>query len=573
MFKDRVRLFLIFVFVFIFDFCFAGVDVVRKEKNNVVTYFLRVNQAEYKVLYLPKEADNPRILREIKNLVFSNEIIKYEVRYDDSVGNYGIFVNGRVLFYFDKYWAYVLGYSSLQDLINSYLKNLENFKFLPEVFFDRNYVEAFVNQTVYVRIYNRAGKNFSLNIPEYCYYSDGKLVVKSDKPIFQQVALLEYPGGQDMLYLTFKIPSFDLKYDHNVIKYRDFNNLKDFDFFKSFIYPNLEIRVDEGFHYKMVNEKYGLNFLLFTKNSMFPFKDISKSYKIFFQKDRERGDIKFDYLVISNNPERIAKKGMIFDTLIIEERGYWIWFHHLFDTTLNYCIEIQNRENKEVEIEFFVSSNGSKSEVETGLKSSINFFDFLRNRSLLKANLLPYQKVRLVFEKGYINQVITGFVYLKSSGKLDLKIFAYDKVIPGDIMGADGSVRTTGKFFNPLIIKEFEYKTSKNFDSFRIPAGETLINNGIQNYSNYGVLYRIVFKIHNDQNFVQKVNVYFSAISGYSPLVFFRDDRIFRVDSGMYKKMFSVLVVPGETVEVPIGVLITPGLSYPIEFEITGNNL
>lgn len=557
----------------IFDFCFAGIDVVKKEKSNVVSYFLKVNQSEYKILYLPRSADSPKILQEIKEFVFSDKPINYEVRYDENAGSYGIFINQKVLFYFDKNWAYILGYYSLKDLVESYLRNLENLKFLPEVFFDRNYVETLVNQPVYVRIYNKTGKNFSLNIPEYCYYRDGKLVIRYDKPVFQKAILLEYPGGQDILYLTVKTPSFYLGYERNIVKYRDFADIKNFDFFKSFIYPNLELKSDANFYYEVSNKEGGLNFLLFTKDSRFPFKDVRKSYKIVLQKDRERSDVRFDALVMSNNPEKIKGKGLIFDSQILEDRGYWIWFHHLFEANLNYCIEIQNQEAKEVEIEFFISLNKSRSEIETGLRSSIDFFNFLSNRNLIKANLLPYQKVRLVFEKGYVNQVITGFVYLKSSKGLNLKIFAYDKVLPENVMNPDGSVRTTGKFFNPLIVKEFEYKTSKNFDSFRVPTNETLINNGIENYSNYGVLYKVIFKIYNDQDFEQKVNVYFSAISGHTPLIFFKDGRIFRVDSGMYKKIFSTLILPGQTLEIPISVLVTPGLSYPIEFEITGNKL
>ncbi|MFN3478397.1 MAG: hypothetical protein ACK4ZM_03405, partial [bacterium] len=551
-FREKFKYFWIlwvFTFVFVFDFCSAGVDIVRKEKNNIVSYFLKVNQIEYKILYLPKSGDNPRIINDIRRAVFSDEPVKYEVRYDEWVGKYGIFINGKKLFYFDKNWAYLLGYYSLQDLVKSYLVNLENFKYLPEVFFDRNYIEVLVNDTAYVKIYNKTDKSFSLNIPEYCYYGNGNLVIRSDKPAFKQAVLLDYPGGQDVLYLTVKMPSFYLKYDRNIVKYTNFSYVKNFDFFKSFIYPNLDIKSDGNFYYEAESKEYGLNFSLFTKDSRFPFKDVKKNYKIIFQKDKEINDVRFDSLIISNNPEKIGKKGIIFDSQIMEGKGYWIWFHHLFEANLNYCVEIQNQEDREVKVEFFVNLNKSKSETETGLKTSVDFFGFLKNKDLVKVNLLPYQKVRLVFEKCYVNQVITGFVYLRSSEKLGLKIFAYDKVLSEDVMEPDGSVRTTGKFHNPLIIKEFEYRTSKNFDSFRVPGNEVLLNNESKNYSNYGVLYKIIFKIHNDQDFNQRVNLYFSAISGYTPLVFFRNGEVFRVDSGMYRKMFSVLIEPGEIVE------------------------
>lgn len=569
----RTKFFLGFLW-FILTFAYSAVEIFEYQKNNVVFYFLKVNHAEYKIFYLPKYRDSARIKRIFEKVVFSNEPVIYEIKYDSKKGSYKILLNKNELFCFDKNIAYELGYSNLRDLAESYKRNLDNLKYLPEVFFSKGYIEALVNQETQIGIFNKTGKNFILNLPEYCYYVDSKVIVRSDKPVFQQVISIDYPGGQDISYITVKVPTFEIAYTQNIVKFKNYYMLENLDWFKMLVYPNVKVNTEVDLKYSIKQSRNKFNFFIYTRGSSFPFKDVKKNYQIVFNREKEKtGGLEFDYLIILNNPEKISTRGIIFESEVLENHGYWIWFHHQFDADLNYCIEIENIQNIDVNLEFFSSLNKSRNEVETGIKSSYKFFEFLKNKDTLEINLLPKQKFRVVIEKGYINQVLTGFVYFKSSKFLNLKVFAYDKVLPSEAVFPDGTSRTTGKFHKPLIIKEFYYKTSKNFESFKIPDKEIVSSKYGKNYSNYGVLYKIIFKLYNDKDSVQQVNIYFSSISGYTPFIFFKDNGIFKINSGMYKKLFSISLFPKQSIEIPISFLITPGLSYPIEFEITGANL
>ncbi|MCX7758130.1 MAG: hypothetical protein N2169_00735 [bacterium] len=570
-----IRSSIIFI-ILIFSFCFAGIELVKKEKNKIVHYFLKFNNTEYRLIYLPKSMDNPNIMRVLKKNIFSDLPVKYKIAFNEYNGNYGVYINNDLLFTFDKYCAYSLGYSDINSLLQSYHNNLSNLKYVPDVFFESTYIEALVNQTKSIRIFNKSNRSFTLNIPEYCYYQDGKLYIKHSKPILQQTITVSYDNITDSSYITIKIPTIEVRDYQYSIYYRNPIIFEKVNLFKSFILPNLVQNGDYEIKYSEMRTSKGRRYRIWTPEAFFPYKSVQREVEIALKNDKTVPNMGFDYLIMSNNPEKIQKKGIIYETDILEKSGYWIWFHHQFMSNLNYCIEIENLEEygqDVVEIEFFGSFNKSDSEVETGIRTSIDFYEFFKNKAIAKTKVYPNQKVRLIFEKVFVNQVITGFLYLNSNKKLKLRIFTFDGAFPSEYLPEDGTPRSTGKFPKPIIHKEYHFETAKNFDSFRLPDKEIISNQEKQNYSNYGVLYKLIFKITNNKEYFQKVSIYFSSISGYTPLIFMNNLDIYRVSSGSYKKILEVSLKPYETVDYPISFVITPGLSYPIEFEISTSNL
>lgn len=559
--------FLLFLLLNTFQ-SFAGVEIKRTKHKNLVTYTLLTNNTEYKIIYLPSHKDSPQIMKVLNQNIFSNNPLTYKIKYNDHFNHYEIYINNDLLFSFDKQTAYQIGYSNLQSLINSYNISLSNLKYVPEIFFEKPYIETIVNQTSYVKIYNKTGKSFTLNIPEYCYYQDGKLYINSNSPVFQQTITLNYEGGEDNCIITSKIPSFSLARKNFTIQYNDKHLINKIDLIKSFILPNIQKNND--IEIKFVKDPKG--YLVYTDSSSFPYKDIKELVTFNLIPDHQQPKLNFDYLIMSNNPEKINQKGIIFESDIFENSSYWIWFHHSFQTNLNYCIEIQSFQKSNLEI--FLDYNKNNSEIDTGIKTATNFYQFLLNKPILKTTLYPNEKMRLIIEKMKPEQVITGFIYLKSSEKLKLNIFSFDKEYPSNFLNQDGTPRSTGKFPKPIVTQIVNFNTSDNFKSIRIPHEEQIISNNIaKNYSNYGVLYKLMFNISNPENKSQKVNIYFSSISGYTPLLFMKNNELYRVESGSYKKILELYLNPYEQKVIPINFVITPGLSYPIEFEISTNNL
>ncbi|MEN3015564.1 MAG: hypothetical protein ABDH21_05885 [bacterium] len=550
------------------QYSLAGVEIVKKQKDGIIFYNLKTNNTEYRLFYLPKNKDNPKIMDKLNKNIFSDMPVDYKIVYNDYSGNYEVYINKDLLFSFDKQTAYQLGYSDLKQLVNSYRITLSNLAYIPEIFFEKTHIELTVNQLQKIRVYNKTGKDFILSIPDYCSYKDGFLYIKHENPVYQQTLSISYEGGQDISFLTIKIPTFYVK--SNKIYLSQYpSKLNKVDIFQSFILPNIIINTDIEIKYYSRGNKY----IIYSEGARFPYKDIKEVIDIVFLKQYVRNEIDFDYLVISNNPEKITHKGIIFESNVLGENGYFVWFHHLFKDNLNYCIEVQNGEEVESEVEFFVELSKSQNEVESGIKASLEFFDFVKNKNMSRLLLNPGQKARLVIEKMYPNQVITGFVYLKASNDLKIKIFSFDKVVPDNILDKDGTPRSTGKYPKPIIHKQISFDTSKNFMSFKIPDNEIISNKIDQNYSNYCVMYKLFFTIHNSKQQPERVNIYFSSISGYTPLVFMYNDNIYRAESGLYRKIFSLELDAGQTVEIPITILITPGLSYPVEFEISTNKL
>lgn len=589
MVRIMVRILFIFICLLI-CFSFAGVELFKKQSGNVVSYYFKSNNSDYRIIYLPKRYDNPRIMSVLKKNIFSDYPVNYSIVYDDYEGKYKVRINSDVILSFDKTWSYELGYSDVSGLIESYKKNLYNLKYLPDVFFEKNYIEVLTGETAVVRIFNKSKKDFNLNIPDYCYYKNGKLYISPVEPISSQTILLTYDNGQDSSYIVAKIPSFEIKTIGNTIYFKNWDLFNRIDFLKSFILPNVKLNIESDLRYYLERYRNTYNYILFTQNSVFPYKDIRKNVKLVFKKDDSVSELSFDYLVVSNNPEKISKDGMIFEGNVLENSGYWIWFHHLFSFNTNYFIEIENpgetdddskltfssTKKNVANVEFFFDYSKSISEVETGIKSSISFLQFLKEKGVAKINIFNGQKVRIINIKGFEKEVISGFLYIKSNRRLKLRIFASSSNLPNlenlSFLESDGTPRTTGKFYKPIITKQVEFNTSKNFFSFRIPD-ELISYQDKQNYSNYGVYYKIIFKINNDKKSSQKVNLYYSSVSGYTPFIFLMNNKIFRTDSGSYRKIYEVNLEPFESVEIPIGFLITPGFSYPIEFEISTNNL
>lgn len=567
-----MRKLIIFLWL-IFCFSFAGVEIIKRQNSGITSYFFKFGNTEYRIIYLPTSMDNPRIMDVLRQAIFSDNPVKYRIAFDDFTGQYQIYINNSLLFSFDKRLAFILGYSDVKLLLDSYSQSLSNLNFLPEVFFEKNYIEVLVNQRKSIRIYNKSGRNFTLNIPDYCYYTDGKLYIFHDKPVLQQAITLSYDGTTDISYITIKIPTIDLPFYKYVLYYKDPIIFRKIDLFRSFVLPNLIRNTSSEITYKEYRSSGKIDYDISTSGSYFPYADVTKRATVELKRDNILTNLEFDYLIISNNPEKIEKRGIIYNAEILDNSGYWIWFHHLFMADLNYCLEIENEQNNPCDLEFYLSYNTSKSEVETGIKTSIDFYNFLNEKPVAKTIIHPQQKVRLMIQRMSYNQVITGFIYLKSSGRLRLRIFVFDRVVPSNYLSWDGTPRVTGKFPKPIVKKEYNFDTSKGFYSIRIPDKEIISNNSIQNYSNYGVFYSLLFIITNSYNYSQNVNIYFSSISGYTPFVFMSGLNIFRVESGLYRKIFEINLGPRQTYYYPINFVITPGIPYPIEFEISTTNL
>jgi hypothetical protein len=304
-----------------------------------------------------------------------------------------------------------------------------------------------------------------------------------------------------------------------------------------------------------------------------------------FEHQKIYNPIDFDYLIISNNPEKISSEGILYDSYLQEDANYFIWFHHLFLNNKNFIVELSNEGDYKININYYLDYSISNSEIQSGINASYSFLNFINNNRFINLNIRPKSRIFLVCENISKDNVLTGFIYLKSKKTLKIKIytlnnkFEFNKEL--NYLISDNSPRSTGKFEKPFIQKELTFYVSNPFYSIRIPSKEEELklasfnnhNKNNLNYSNYGVLYKVKINIVNNTLNKQKVFLYASSVSGYTPFVFLYKGNIYRMDSGMYKNLLTFYLEPNEEINESIYFLITPGLFYPIELELTTNKL
>ncbi len=611
-----MRVLLIYVFIFILFivfslvWVFAGVDLIEKKEGNFIVYYSKLNKTFNKVFYIHKNyysKDIIEVLEYFSNNVEDYKDIKYV--YDDYSGVYVIYLKGKKLVSVDKRLAFLSGYSSKEGLLNSYLILLKNYvDLIPPVFFEKNYLLALINRDYYVKILNRKGvaynvisdDNLSVNL-----INNNLLRITSKKVGNYSLKIVANNNGkifEDELVVDSKVPVFDILYNNYFVSYStDFNYLKSINWFDSLVLPNINFNYpinnnDNTYGDFYLNLQYNLNFKgnslvykIFPEKLNFnnEFYYLNTEKVVFnFEKRNIYNPVGFDYLIITNNPEKILNEGVLYENYLQADSNYFIWFHHLFLTNKYFIIQLENESDFKVNINYYVGYDVSLSEIKSGINASYLFFNFLNSNGVINLSINPKSRMFLFCSNIKKDNILSGFVYLKPDNPLKIKIYAindkyqFNKSL--DYLVNDNSLRVTGKFDKPFIQKDITFYLSNQFYSLRIPLKEDelkLVNfnqfNNVYslNYSNYGVLYRLRLNIINNTSFKQKVFLYGSSVSGYTPFVFYYKGNIFRADSGMYKNLLTFYLEPNQEINENIYFLITPGLFYPIELELTTNKL
>lgn len=613
---------LLFIYIFILV-CFvifslievlAGVDLIEKKEGNFIVYYSKINKTLNKVFYIHKNyysKDIIDVLDYFSKNVDNYQDIKYV--YDDYRGVYTIFLKGKRLVSIDKRLSFLSGYSSKEGLLNSYLILLRNYvDLIPPVFFEKNYLLALVNKEYYIKIANRKGVSYNV-------FADDNLAVslinnnllkitpmKVGNYSLKIVANNNNSVFEDELIIDSKIPVFDVLFSNYFISYStDFNYLKRVNWFDSLILPNIKFNYlnkvdnnddDNDNNNNFINLDYSYDFKnnklvyrIFPKKQNFN-KDFyylnTEKVVLNFEKRDIYNPIGFDYLIITNNPEKIKDEGLLYENYLQADSDYFIWFHHLFLNNKYFIIQLDNENNFKVDINYYLDYEISFNEIQSGINASYYFFDFLNNNRFIRLSMSPKSSMFLFCNNLKKDNILSGFAYLKANNPLKIKIYAinnkyqFNKELP--YLDNDNSLRSTGKFDKPFIQKDITFYLSNQFYSLRIPIKEEELklanfnnanNVSSLNYSNYGVVYKIRLNIINNTAFKQKVFLYGSSVSGYTPFVFLYKGNIFRADSGMYKNLLTFYLEPNEEINENIYFLITPGLFYPIELELTTNKL
>jgi len=601
----RILIIYILVFVFIFvlgvSYVFAGVDLIEKKEGNFIVYYAKINKTLTKVFYIHKNYYSRNIIETLNYFNQGNisyKDIKYT--YDDYSGVYNILLKNRKLVSINKDLAFLSGYYSKEALLNSYLNLLKKYiDLLPPVFFEKNYLLTIVNKDYYLKVIKKDDVGFNILTNENLevnLISDNLFKVIPKKPGNYNLKLIVNKDNnifEDEIIIDSKIPAFELPFNEYYISYStDFNYLKKINWFNTLILPNIVYYKDTNLKYEYKFKNNSLKYYIFPEelnsnegliNGIYYFS--KEKVVLNFEHQKIYNPIDFDYLIISNNPEKISSEGILYENYLQEDANYFIWFHHLFLNNKNFILELSNECDNKININYYLDYSISNSEIQSGINASYSFFDFINNNRFINLSIRPKSRIFLVCENISKDNVLTGFIYLKAKKTLKIKIytlnnkFEFNKEL--SYLISDSSPRFTGKFEKPFIQKELTFYVSNPFYSIRIPSKEEELklasfnndNKNNFNYSNYGVLYKVKINIVNNTLNKQKVFLYASSVSGYTPFVFLYKGNIYRVDSGMYKNLLTFYLEPNEEINESIYFLITPGLFYPIELELTTNKL
>lgn len=289
-----------------------------------------------------------------------------------------------------------------------------------------------------------------------------------------------------------------------------------------------------------------------------------------------------DYLIVSNEPEKVTKHGMLSAFVLNDKQSARFLFYHKNQTGRKILIALIADNLLLVKNKVHVLpavSGSSKDGIYAGHNATKKYFRFWKNQEGQVISIEPGQSMVLLWQWLKPEEIISGLyqIQLITNGKIRFKLSAQDYETHGlahllDINKEENKNRISGLFPRPTkeIKKEVNLSWPVNLD-LRYGDEPFIVDyqTGRKLRGNYGLLYRYKLELTNNTDNDKIIEFYFKPNGGVARGTFLingvlRETELAGVSTNREEKLFYVYKVSsGKQETLELLTMPEAGSNYP----------
>jgi hypothetical protein len=288
-------------------------------------------------------------------------------------------------------------------------------------------------------------------------------------------------------------------------------------------------------------------------------------------------------LLVSNNPEKILKAGVLLDEPIPHSSPARVIFHHLNAKESEPCtfrIRLKNSSSQDARVHILRSIAGpGGNEIYSGHLAALLFWErWLHGTGFVVT--IPgggeYEVEEVALKP---NQLISGldhFTCIESDPAKPVRLVidsSSRNASSSSFHPEDNTTRVRGQFPNPEIVIDREHIIGKGY-TFIYLGGKPYLrekDSNQENMGNYGALYRITISVENQGNTEETADVVFTPGGGPASGVFLIDGVLKETPFAVHLQevlLARLTVSPNEKKQVQLVTFPQSGSNYPVRIVV-----
>jgi hypothetical protein len=297
-----------------------------------------------------------------------------------------------------------------------------------------------------------------------------------------------------------------------------------------------------------------------------------------------------DYLIISNNPEKITDIGRLLTFSLEKGKSTRLIYHHKNENKKNIFIAltIKNKSQDFINLHLINSLCGpNKDGIFAGHQATKLFLEFSNNNIGEILSIPPQQTKIISLQEIKPNEVVSGLmkIHLLYGNNALFRLIAFDKesseiALMLDTEKENLSGRSGSIFQDPVRDKYYSIEiNSNNRETLTIGDQPYLVDafKGTELKGNFGLLYRfhLVLKNTSENNFA--TSLYFSSIGGVARSNFLIENELFETGllspKNELQKTLDLKVPPKSMIKFSLITIPQAGSNYPISITLKNEAL
>lgn len=288
-------------------------------------------------------------------------------------------------------------------------------------------------------------------------------------------------------------------------------------------------------------------------------------------------------LLVSNNPEKILRAGLLLDEAIPHSSPARLIYHHLnaqSDEPCTFRIKLKNSGPEEARIHIIRSIAGpSVNEIYSGHLTALVFWDRWLHGTGYVVNIPSggeYSVEEVVLRPGQLISGLSHFTCLEGDSAKPPRLII-DSIVQNSSSTTfhpeDNTTRVRGQFPNPEINIEKEHITGRGY-TFIYLGGKPYLrekNSNLENMGNYGAIYRINITVENQGSTDDTADVLFTPGGGPASGVFLIDGVLKEIPFAVHLQevlLARLTVAPNEKKQVQLITFPQSGSNYPVRIVV-----
>lgn len=288
-------------------------------------------------------------------------------------------------------------------------------------------------------------------------------------------------------------------------------------------------------------------------------------------------------LLVSNNPEKILKAGVLLDETLPYSSPARLIYHHLnaqADEACTFRIKLKNSSSREAKIHIIRSIAGpGGNEIYSGHLTSLIFWDRWLHGTGYVIDIPAggeYSVEEVPLKPGQLISGLAHFTCIDCDSAKPPRL-TIDSVVQNSSSSSfhpeDNTTRVRGQFPNPEINIEKEHIIGRGY-TFIYLGGKPYLRektSNLENMGNYGAIYRINITVENQGSTDETADVLFTPGGGPASGVFLIDGVLKEIPFAVHLQevlLARLTVGPNEKKQVQLITFPQSGSNYPVRIVV-----